>query len=62
MTTNRTGYPIFDLFTLDELADQLGVTVTYLAQVRDTHRKIGPQAKGRWARILQSTVKELFNE
>ncbi len=59
----KPQYPMFKEGTNSELAkwaDLLDYEVTYLHQIREGTKTIGPRTKKVWAALAGSTISEMF--
>ena len=62
MTTKHrdAGYPLFSLYTTDELSRRLGLTKRYLCDLEEGNKPIGRRFRAVACGILSRTEEELF--
>jgi len=58
--TDKEMHPIFQRYTLEQLATRLGMKKTYLARLESGQQPIRPRFRKRVARILDLPEAELF--
>ncbi len=57
---NKSGYPLFDMYPLEELSLKLGLSELYLAERKTGVRPFGPNSQKRISTILGMPVETLF--